>query len=203
MLDICLLVFATSCDSFLMSIAYGVEGIHLPRKAIFIISFCGTFILGISMFLASLFSSILPPTVGRYVSFVILFLLGITSLFQAQMKRYVKKHKDPFVIKFKGISFVIDIFLDEKKADMDQSKDLSMHEAFYLGVALSIDSLTSGIAYGIGFSDARLVLAISFLLGILLIYLGNYIGKHIATQNHHDFSWVCGSMLIILAFLRL
>lgn len=203
MIDIVLLVFATCFDSFLMSVAYGVENIRLPRKAILIIAFCGTFFLGLAMVLANGFAAILPSSTCHYVSFGILFALGFFNIFQAQMKHYIKKHKDPLVIKIKGISLVIDVFLDEKSADIDQSKDISVQEALYLGIALSLDSLASGLGYGIGSGDIRLLLGCSFLIGILLIYVGNYLGKHFSNTTQKDFSWISGCMLMVLACMRL
>lgn len=203
MMDMILLVVATGCDSFLMSIAYGVEGIRIPFKACVLIAFCGTFCLGISFLLASVLTNVLSVETGKYISFTILFILGITNLFQVQVKHYVKKHKaQPLIIRFKEISFVIDIFLDETQADADQSKELSLKEAMYLGIALSIDSLASGLAFGIGLRDVRIVLLLSFIAGICIICIGSFLGKHISSFVNFDISWISGCMLLVLAFLR-
>lgn len=204
MLDMILLVLATGCDSFFMSVAYGVEGIKIPKRCILMIAFCSTFFLSISMYMASLLTDILPNDFGRWLSFAILCLLGLMNLFQGQVKRYVRKYKkEPLIIRFQGISFVIDIFLDEKEADCDHSKELSLKEALYLGVALSMDSLASGLAYGIGFINIQRVIVYSFVMGILLIISGSFIGRHISSHLHFDVSCIAGCMLIVLAFLRL
>ena len=204
MMDMILLVAATCCDSFLMSIAYGVEGIRIPFKACILIAFCGTFCLGISFFLASVLTNVLTVETGNYISFTILFVLGITNVFQVQVKHYVKKHKaQPLIICFKEISFVIDIFLDETQADVDQSKELNLKEAMYLGIALSIDSLASGLAFGIGLRDVKLVLLASFAVGIFIICIGSLLGKHISSFVTFDISWISGCMLLVLAFLQI
>lgn len=204
MLDMVLLVMATCCDSFFMSVAYGVEGIKIPKRCVLMIAFCGAFFLSSSLYLASLFADAIPVQIGRWISFTILFLLGIMNLFQVQVKHYVRKYKkEPLIIRFKGISFVIDIFLDEKEADLDHSKELSLKEASYLGIALSMDSLASGLAYGIGFTDIQSMMVCSFVMGILIIASGSFIGRHISTHLHFDISWIAGAMLLFLAFLRL
>lgn len=204
MFDMILLVLATCCDSFFMSVAYGVEGIKIPKRCVVVIAFCGTFFLGISLYMASLLSNILSEDLGKWISFTILFLLGLMNLFQVQVKRYVRKYKkEPLIIRFKGISFVIDIFLDEKEADVDHSKELSLKEAVYLGVALSIDSLASGLAYGIGFTAIYQMLLSSFIIGIIIILSGSFIGRHISSHLHFDVSCIAGVMLVVLAFLRL
>lgn len=204
MLDISLLVLATCCDSFFMSVAYGIEGIKIPWKSMIVIAFCGTFFLGISMSLAQVVTWMISPSLGKWLSFTILFLLGFSSVFQHQLKHYVKSHKQPTVtIKFQGISFVIDIFLDEREADVDHSKELSMREAMYLGIALSLDSLASGLAFGMGCSNLTLVLGCSFLLGISMILCGELLGAKLLCHVHQDVTWISGCFLLLLAFLRL
>ncbi len=204
MVDMLLLICATCCDSFFMSVAYGAERIDISWKAILIIAFCGTSLLGVSIALAKSFSSFLSPQFGRWISFLILTGLGLTHLFQAQVKRYVKKQKHkPLIIKMKGISFVIDIFLDETEADQDHSKELSISEALYLGIALSLDSLASGLAYGIGVVNFGLLLGCSFGFGVVLIVVGSALGKRLMCRFTGDVSWLSGCLLMILALLRL
>lgn len=203
MIDMLVLICATCCDSFFMSVAYGAERIKISWKATVIIAFCGTALLGISIAMARTLSSFLAPDVGKWISFFILIGLGLTHLFQAQVKRYVKKHKhQPLIIKMKGISFVIDIFLDETQADQDRSKELSISEAVYLGIALSLDSLASGLAYGIGVVHLGMLLSCSFGFGILCIVLGSTLGKRLMVRFRGDVSWLSGCLLMILALLR-
>lgn len=204
MIDMLVLICATCCDSFFMSVAYGAEQIKISWRATMIISLCGTLLLGLSIALAKSFSQFLPVEIGKWLSFMILTALGLVRLFQAQVKHYVKKHKQqPLIIKVKGISFVIDIFLDETEADQDHSKELSLKEAAYLGVALSLDSLASGLAYGIGVVNLGALLSCSFVFGIALIILGSALGKSMIHYCHNDISWLSGGLLMILALLRL
>lgn len=204
MIDMLVLICATCCDSFFMSVAYGAERIKISWKATAIIAFCGSSLLGISIGLAKTLTSFLSPEIGKWISFFILIGLGLTHLFQAQVKRYVKKHKhQPLIIKMKGISFVIDIFLDETEADQDHSKELSVSEAVYLGIALSLDSLASGLAYGIGVVNLGVLLGCSFVFGMILIVLGSALGKRLMYRFSDDVSWLSGCLLMILALLRL
>ncbi len=204
MLDMLVLVLATCCDSFFMSVAYGVKKIRIPATAMIVIAFCGTMVLGVSLTLAGWVSHVVSDEFGKWISFAILLVLALTSLFQGQVKHYVKKHKNrPLIIRFQGISFVVDIFLDETEADQDHSKELSVKEAFYLGVALSLDSFGSGLAYGIGFTDVFVLLCISFAAGVLAIWSGSAIGKRVVHHFQGDISWISGCLLLVLAFLRL
>ena len=204
MVDMLVLICATCCDSFFMSVAYGAERIKIPWKATMIISLCGTMLLGLSIALAKSFTQLLSAAAGEWISFFILIALGLIRLFQAQVKHYVKKHKQqPLIIRFKGISFVIDIFLDETEADMDRSKELSVREAAYLGIALSLDSFASGLAFGIGVVNIGALLIVSFGFGIAFMVLGSALGKSMAYRFRSDVSWLSGFLLILLALLRL
>lgn len=204
MADMILLILATCCDSFFMSIAYGIERIRIPMKAVMIIAFCGTLLLGISVGLAGTLAQLLTPALGKWLSFAILCALGFSHLFQAQVKHYVNRHKQqPLIIRLRGISFVIDIFLDETKADQDHSKELSGKEAAYLGVALSLDSLASGLAYGIGAVHVSLLLTLSFVVGVIMILAGSLLGRRWLRHLNGDVSWISGCLLIVLALLRL
>ncbi len=67
------------------------------------------------------------------------------------MQRHVEnsfknRRKRQLTFACSGFSIVLDIYIDETKADMDFNKRLSVKEGLYLAIALSLDSLVSGIA---------------------------------------------------------
>lgn len=203
MLDAILLVFAICMDAFIVSVAYGTQNIRIPRKSIIIIAFFGTFFLGISCYLAQLIQMFVSPKVCTMISFIILLMIGIISLFQNQMKRYLQHHtEEKWKFRFKEISFVIDVYIDETKADLDKSNDLNAKEAIYLGIALSIDSLASGIAFGMSIVNPQELLLISFVMGICMISVGHMIGRRLSNKLKVDISWLSGVILIVLAFMR-
>ena len=103
----------------------------------------------------------------------------------------------------KEISFVIDVYIDETRADIDHSKILSAKEAIYLAIALSIDSLATGIAFGMAINDPKEVLLISFVMGILILTIGQWLGRRISKAVSYDLSWMTGVILLILAFSRI
>lgn len=204
MLDSILLVLAVCIDSFIVSMAYGAKSICIPLKSVMIIAGFGTFFLGVSLYLAKFLQQFFSLQICYYISFAILFIIGIISLFQTQMKYYLKKHKEgKLMFSLKEISFVIDVYIDETKADIDDSKVLSAKEAIYLAIALSIDSIASGIAFGMAVQDPKEVLLVSFFIGIIILEIGQYLGKRISNAITFDISWITGIILIILAFSRL
>ena len=158
-----LLVIALSLDSFLASLAYGGEHIRIPWKSAVLISLIGVLFLSFSLYTAAFIQQFIPPYICRMISFTIFFMIGLSSLFQGTIKSFLGTYKrKKLSFEYSGISFVLDIYLDETKADADNSKLLSLKEALYLAVALSIDSLASGFALGISIVQPLPVLVIRF-----------------------------------------
>ena len=201
-----LIVFTLSLDAFVASIAYGINKIRMPFKSMVIIDIVCTSLLAISIFLGTLISKILPQNSTSLISFSILFLLGIYYLLEGAIKSYIKNTlvlDKNFRFKLFDIWFVITIYMDEIKADFDNSKTLNLKEALYLGIALSLDSL----AIGFGFSLRRInclgIIFFSLIANMIAIWGGLAIGKRFVEKTEIDLSWLAGVILLILAFLRL
>lgn len=204
MLHSFLLVTALSLDSFLASLAYGTKHIRIPIQSALLISSIGVLFLSLSLYAANLLQHFIPQWICSSISFSIFFLIGLSSFFQGTVKRILKKYKrKQLEFEYSGISFVLDVYLDETKADSDHSNYLSLKEAAYLAVALSIDSLVSGFAMGISILHPLPVLIISFLMGIFVILFGSFLGKKVFHQCNYDLSWVSGILFMILAFTRI
>lgn len=200
MIQSLILVTALSLDSFLASVAYGAKQIRIPFQSAVLISSIGVLFLSISLYTATLLQQLIPHWVCAMISFVMFFLIGLSSIFQGTIKKMLQKYKQKQVeLHYSGISFVLNIYLDETQADSDHSNDLSLSEAFYLAIALSIDSLVSGFALGISIQNPLPVLVIAFFMGIIVILLGAYLGKGANTKHHGDLSWVSGILFIVLA----
>lgn len=199
-----LLVVALSIDSFLASLAYGAEKIRIPLRSALLISFIGIVFLGISLYTATFIQMFIPDYVCKWISFAIFFMIGISSIFQGTIKSFLRKSKQKqLTFCYSGISFVLDVYLDETKADVDHSKSLSLKEALYLAIALSIDSLVSGFALGISIIHPLPVLLISFLIGITAVLSGSFLGGKAGKMSHLDLSWLSGILFLFLACSRI
>ncbi len=206
MLETLLLVAVLSLDAFVASIAYGASKIKMPTSSIVIISTICSSILAMSLFLGSIIKMILPKNSASIISFVILIILGAYYLLESIIKIYLEKNSSSnkrIKFKFADLQLVLDIYLDETKADLDNSKNLSSKEALYLGVALSIDSLAIGFASSLGDTNCILAILFSFILNIITILVGLFVGKKLAETIKINLSWLSGAMLIVLAVLKL
>ena len=197
MLKALLLVIAVSADSLAAAIGLGSAKIKIPLVSALVISIISTASLSVSVLFADAIELFLPPAVCRWVSFALLLLLGLYSLLNDTIKKAIKQRRR------KKESFAINLYLDETAADKDNSKSLSVAEAAALAVALSADSLITGVSAGLTTENIIVLTAISLVFGMASIILGCYIGRKLASKKNIDFGWMCGGILIILAVLQL
>lgn len=205
-LESILLVLALSLDAFAASIAYGLNDIKIPIRSILIIDFVCAFFLSLSMLIGSMFRVLIPERFLIIVSFLILLSLGIYYLFEgivkANLEKALKSNKKIKVNVF-NLDLIVEIYVDQTKADINYSKDLSSKEALYLGTALSLDSIAVGFGSGIVDINYLQVIIFSLIFGIVAIWGGLFMGRKVALNTKIDISWLSGIILIILAILKI
>ncbi|MDO5038670.1 sporulation membrane protein YtaF [Clostridium sp.] len=206
-MEILILVFSLVIDSFVASIAYGADKIKIPNLSVIIINVVSCAMLAISLLLGNYLENIMPKFLPKYISFFIFVCLGIYKLFEVFFKKYISnfsKLDKPLTFKLFDFKFALTVYIDETKADFDKSKKISIKESIYLALALSIDSLAVGFGASFLSISPLLLLIACFLLGILAIKLGCYIGSNVLKkQTNTDLSWLSGICLLLIAFLKL
>ncbi|MBQ3566139.1 MAG: sporulation membrane protein YtaF [Oscillospiraceae bacterium] len=198
------LVLAMITDTFFVSLSYAGEKIKIPVMSAVVISFVSSCVLAVSLFFSKSVSNFFPQEYCRIIGAVTLGLIGAVQLCQSSLKAVLKKHSGNGKVSFScfDIGFVISVYLDETKADSDCSKVLSTKESLALALALSVDSLSGGIAAGISGSNIIGTALMSFLLGLFAVAVGGILGNRIKKGNR-DFSWISGIFLVGLAVIKL
>ena len=194
MRDVILLVIVVSIDCFAAALTYGLAKIKVGIKSAAVISFVGSVILWLSLVVADILSRIFSPETAQTTGGLLLVLMGILMIFKRLIRKFIKEKQRGFAA----------IFLDEKKADLDNSKDISVKEAFFLAGILSTDCFLSGLAAGLGFSKVQKISAITlnFFGGIFAIYLGLFIGWLFSKRiKNVDLSVLDGLVLIMLGVM--
>lgn len=205
MLDTLILVISVSIDSFLASVSYGTSKIKIPLLSALIIDIVSCSMLGLSLLIGELFKGYIPLTLAKLISFLLLFSIGIYRLFESIFKNYIKKNSkksSPLTFKIFDLKFVLQVYADETKADFDKSKVLSSREAFYLAVALSLDSLAVGFSSSLISVNYLESILFSIIIGFLSIITGSFIGLKFVENIKIDLSWLSGILIILLAFIR-
>lgn len=191
-----LLVTAVCIDGFAAAVGIGSAGIKIPLRSAVIISGVGTLSLCVSAAFAGLLKNAVPAVLCSRLSFLLLMGLGIFNLFQNFFKdilsRRVAKKGNPAMMFFDGAS-----------ADTDNSKSISAKEALALSAALSADSVVTGVGAGLGSISLPLLSLMTFAAGLLSVTCGERLGRKIVSSLRINLGWLCGTILIILAFSAL
>ena len=192
MIESLLLVSSICIDAFVASMAYGSNKIKIPIISSIVISIVG--------------SVILPGTLPITLSFSILMVLGIYRLFESLFKTYIQKHlnkEKSFSFRLFDFNFILQVYADETKADLDKSKELSVKESLYLAIALSFDSLAVGFGSSLAGSAYIQTILLCFLIGFLAVIVGSFIGKKLVEKSNINLSWLSGVILMVLALSKI
>ena len=191
MIQILLLLTVFSLDTLLVSIAYSIKKINISYTSAFIISFISSISLLFALIIGNLFKIFLTPNISNIIGFIFLLILGIHNIFQEKIKNKISKYDNKMV----------EIYLDETKADLNNSKNLNYKEAILLSIILSIDSLIGGIS--ISFMNHNIIFIIVYLLALNVCFLklGNYLFKKLDRILNLNTSYISGIILIILAII--
>jgi putative sporulation protein YtaF len=199
-----LLVTALCLDAFTASLACGVNKTRMTPVVIGVISLICTSVLAVSAGLGAAACRIISPAVSSVVSFAVLLLIGFVKSFESFLKRLIsKKGNGEIKMKLFDLNFVLTVYADTDKADMDNSKTLSVKEAVYLSLALSLDGFAAGFGWGLTSINFLELLLLSLLSNILAVTLGYFLGKLLTRLTKVDFSFLGGVILILLAFTKL
>lgn len=206
MLEAILLVTALCIDAFVASIAYGTNKIKIPFISIITINVVCSSLLGISLYLGSLIREMVPGNFIAMIGILILLILGIYQLFESLVKGLIDKQLNKNKkINFQlfDLRFVLEVYVDGIKADIDKSKRLNTKEAFALALALSLDGLAAGVGSGLGSINYVQVLLYSLIFHMIAIGSGILLGRKISKESKINISWVSGTILIFLALFKL
>lgn len=201
-----LLVTALSLDAFTVSFAYGFGNIRIPMSSVFVISAICSVTLGFSLFLGSAAHGLIPSDVAKWISFGILFALGIIRLFDSTIKSLIRKKgqlSKEVKWKFFGLNLILYIYADPEKADRDLSRSISPNEAFSIAFALSLDGLAAGFSAGLTAIPVIPVVLMSLVITAAAVFLGSFAGKKLSVKETPDLSWFSGGMLLLLALFKL
>lgn len=161
------------------------------------------------MYLGTILSSVFPDYLTNYIGCLLLVCMGfwvILQSFHTDKKSLPntsinKLEKSPKIHEFfmKGFGITIQIIRNPISSDLDQSKKIDAIEAFYLGIAMSIDSICVGIGSSIlGFRSWLFPILVA-VFQLLFLFLGKKMGKTLArTSRLPEYIWMILSGVILI-----
>lgn len=200
-----LLVTVLSLDTLFACMTYGIKKIKIPFISAAAIAVVGSGCLMISILTRCFADYLLVNSTAenliKYIGFAVLIMMGMVNIFQSLLKRIFQREK---TIRFNisELNFVLNICIDETKADVDCSKKLSVWEACLLAATLSVDSLLSGFSIQGNISELAGLGLYSLLMGLLAVYGGIFLGKRMSRCGY-NLSWLSGLILILIAFFKI
>ncbi|MCL2559292.1 MAG: manganese efflux pump [Turicibacter sp.] len=186
------------------SFSYGVNKIRIPLKSSLVINVITLFLLILGIMGAHILEGFLPPVFVEALSFIILFILGLSKIFEGAIKRMIKRYEGRRDFRFSmfNLGFVLQVYAQYELADSDDSKDLSTKEAIPLAFALGFDGLSVGLSIGLMTLNIGLLLVMSFVVGVACVAVGSYLGRTLSRRVSLDFSILSGLILILIAMLN-
>lgn len=175
LLKLGLLALSTSIDSIGIGISYGIRKIKISKMATIILGLISFITTSSAILLGKLFGNILPSAMTNWLGSFILIFMGMFLLFQ--------------------------VLKEPESYDLDNSKQIDSKEAIALGVALSLDSFSIGIAAGVMIQNAFWLFPILVVIfQILFLSIGSILGTTLKTISHiPSFFWnILASIILIL-----
>ena len=199
-------LLAVTLDSLTAGLTYGTRKVRIqPLSYLILICIPALFITAANQ-LGTLLACLLPPQVLPWISFLLLFLLGISKIIESLIRRLAAKHPSltrNWGCKIKQINIIFTIYLSPEYANGEDLQILSATEALLLSLALSLDSILVGMA----FTTDAVSWVFLFLLAVLfnlLFFLIGYLAGHVLCHLFHvDLSWLSGLLLLLLALQAL
>lgn len=208
-----ILMFATSLsmDALGIGLSYGVRKIKIPVLAKCIISLLSAAFMGAFLFVGTKMAEYLPEGASTAMGIGILIFMGVWIIIQGmrqdkeKIKPVQQEEKTILNILIKSLGISIRIMREPELGDMNQSNIIEPSEAFYIGIALSADSVGAGIAgAALGLNHLTLVLAVA--CGqFLFLSLGSVAGGKLSNYSTNSKVWVflSGGLLIVLGIIRM
>ena len=206
MLQILILVLALCMDTFVASIAYGANKVNITWKKVFFMNGICSGCLGAALGLGGFIDNLIPENFTKAVCCTSLLLLGLIKLSDFLIKKYINSHcavRKDISFSFSGLQVIVSIYGDPMAADWDRSQSLSWKESAFLAFAMSIDSLVAGTLAAFMRVPLGLTVITAFVMGIIVMYAGMYLGKKLAAKCSWDLSWISGCLFIVLALSKI
>lgn len=201
-MEMLLMLIAITFDTCIMSVAYSMNGMKITTLSKIIISMCGALLLFFALLFSKILARYIDPDYFSWLGILILAILGCISIVRSVLtkKGYVISNN---VKNTKHLNSVFHIYMDQKQADFDCSKTITIQESVYLGLAMSLDSVASGIGYGTGSINVQLCVTLSAILCFFSICIGEWFGKKIQVKYENKVQWIPGGILLLIAMLRI
>lgn len=195
-------LLAVTLDSLTAGLTYGTRRVHIKALSYIILICIPALFITAANQIGSLLACLLPSGALPWISFTLLFVLGMSKLAESLIRHLAGKHPSlsrNWGCKIKQINIIFTIYLSPEDANQEDLQTLSAKEAFLLSLALSLDSILVGMAFTADSVSWILLFLLAVLFNLFFFLLGYLFGHFLCHLFHVDFSWLSGLFLLLLA----
>ncbi|MEN6325722.1 MAG: sporulation membrane protein YtaF [Syntrophomonas sp.] len=200
-LGILLFALAVSADGFLVGVAYGVKKIRIPLGSLAVIAMASAVAVSVSMVCGKALATVFSGSTASHIGAVLLIVIGIYYLFGAcreTIENLDNDGEEPLLsFNIKSMGIIIQILKEPSTADFDSSGDISLREAFFLGIALAMDALGAGVGIAMaGFSILLTAISVG-MLKFILVNSGFFLGSRLNGKRLQNVSALIPALIFI------
>ena len=200
-----LLVLATTFDSLLAGVSYGVAKIRVPLYSLVIAGLMTGIAILLSMSLGGALGVVFGHDVARWLGSCLLVITGALALrndHRAGEAEAVGAELAPSVtLRYMGV--LVHIIREPRAADADESRVIDAREAIALGAALSVDSAGVGLGAALAGFDVLWMTALASAACPLSLALGAWLGTRARPAGSAALKNLPAWALISIGLLRL
>jgi len=206
-LAILLFALAVSGDGLMVGVAYGIRKIKIPAISLLVIALSSTMAVSVSMVLGKAVSCFISPHQATIAGSAMILMIGVYFLLQAVRQKIVNlqhDEEDPLLsLNVNSLGIIIQILKKPSSADFDSSGEISVREAFFLGLALAMDALGAG--FGLALTGMNILLtAISVgMVKFILVSAGLAVGHQMQNERWQSIApLLTGLIFVAIAILE-
>ena len=206
------LAFCVSIDSLGIGITYGLKNTRLSLLSKIILFALSLFFTFCALSVGTILSNFLPENASKMIGAILLIFMGLWIFYQSFHKSedvcMNVKMEEEKVFRFfiQSLGITIQIIRNPISSDFDHSKQIESKEAFFLGIALSIDSFGIGVGSSIMGVNSILFPLLVAIFQLFFLSFGSFIGKKITASTSipkNIWNQLSGLLLILIGVLKL
>lgn len=207
-LAVLLFALAISSDGFMVGVAYGINKIRIPVISLAVIALASTLAVTGSMILGKGIGCFISPALAKTVGALMIITIALYFIMQAiRQKIHSLEHdeEDPLIsLNINALGIIIQILKKPATADFDSSGEISLKEAFFLGLALAMDALGAGVGLALAGMNILLTAVSAGMLKFILISGGTIVGRKIRCENMQGLApLVTGLILLAIGIIEI
>ncbi len=206
-LAIILFALAVSGDGFMVGVAYGIKKIRIPIISLLVIALASALAVTASMIVGKGISCFISPQLAASIGSALIMIIGLYFILQAVRQKICSlayNEEDPLIsLNINSLGIIIQILKKPSTADFDSSGEISIKEAFFLGLALAMDALGAGVGLAMAGMNILLTAISVGMLKFILVSSGLIVGRRISGERIQGMaSLLTGSILLAIGIVE-